>query len=95
MSLGIKVNLSPVKAWEQSCDALVLFVPEKEKDYFPLFKEINKRMNGALSSVLKEEHFIPKIGSFIVYHVSSGVKAKRVILLLLRCPAFRKSKKRE
>jgi leucyl aminopeptidase len=70
-----------VKAWEQSCDALVLYVPEKEKDYFPLFKEINKRMNGALSSVLKEEHFIPKIGSFIVYHASSGVKAKRVILV--------------
>ena len=80
MSFGIKVNLSSAKAWEQPCDALVLFVPEKEKDYFSIFKEVDQRLKGALTSVLKEEYFIPKIGSQIVYHVSEGLKAKRVIL---------------
>jgi leucyl aminopeptidase len=80
MNFAIKLNLSPAKTWDESCDALVLFVPEKEKDHFAIFKEVDRRLNGVLSGLLKEEHFIPKIGSFIVYHVAEGLKAKRVIL---------------
>jgi leucyl aminopeptidase len=83
MSLEIEVKLSQMKPWEESCDALVFFIPEKEQDYFSIFKDIDTRLNGALTSVLKEEYFQPKIGSVTVYHVSGGIAAKRVVLTSL------------
>lgn len=80
MTLQIDVKISGTKAAEERCDALVLFVPEKDHFQFEVTREIDKKLKKALASVLKDEQFQGKGGDVLVYHGTQALKARRVIL---------------
>lgn len=80
MTLPIEVKVSKGPAAEEAADALVLFVAEGEARPFEVFRNLDKRMNQALSSVIREEQFRGGVGDTVVYHTADAIRARRVIL---------------
>ncbi len=76
-------NSSPVT---DSCDALVLFVPEKKRVPSDIFKVVDAKLENRLSRLLKAEHFQGKPGETIVYHTNGTLPAGRVIITGLGKP---------
>src|SRR6188474_1174615 len=77
---NIDVQISEASLSAQKCDALVLFVPEKENAAFESFQAADKKLKNKLSTLLKEEHFSAKPGESLVFHTHGGIQAARVIL---------------
>lgn len=80
MTQPIEVKVSKASPAEEPADALVLFVAEGERRPFGVFRSLDKQMNQALSSVIREEQFRGKVGDTVVYHTANAIRAKRVIL---------------
>ncbi|HET6266076.1 MAG TPA: M17 family peptidase N-terminal domain-containing protein, partial [Acidobacteriota bacterium] len=72
-----KITLSNSRPFEETTDALVLFVPEKGA--FDAFTSVNSRAKNALSKLIQEEHFKAKVGECILFH-SPGMASRRIIL---------------
>jgi hypothetical protein len=77
---NIQIQISDFSPAEQTCDALVIFVPEKDPERFESFRMVNKKLKNALTAVIREEHFQGKTGETISYHSGGALEATRVIL---------------
>lgn len=80
MSNEIEAKVSDNRPQTEECDALVLFIPEKEHAAFEAFRQVDQKLGKALSNLLKQEHFGGKVGDTITYHVSGGISAGRIVL---------------
>jgi leucyl aminopeptidase len=78
MSEIVEVSISRARPFEQPCDALVVFLPEKEQT--EVFRNLDRHMKEALSAVVREEQFRGKVGDTVLYHTSNTIGARRVIL---------------
>ncbi len=79
MAQNIRLQISTAAPASEDCDALVIFVPQGEFTT-STFKELDRRLGGSLSKVLKQEKFQGKLGDQILYHASNGIRAPRVII---------------
>ncbi|HJZ11537.1 MAG TPA: M17 family peptidase N-terminal domain-containing protein, partial [Acidobacteriota bacterium] len=79
-TLGIQVKTSGAKPFEERCDALVLFVPQKNHEYFQVFRTVDQKTKKTLSSLLKSERFVGKIGESITYHTNHSLAPSRLII---------------
>jgi leucyl aminopeptidase len=80
MSHEIEVKTSDNRPQTEDCDALVLFIAEKESSAFEAFRQVDQTLGKALSALLKQEHFGGKVGDTITYHASGGISAGRIVL---------------
>src|SRR5262245_18825546 len=79
MAQDIRLQISTATPSTEDCDALVVFVPQGELTS-STFKDLDRRLGGSLSKVLKQEKFQGKLGDQILYHASNGIRAPRVIV---------------
>lgn len=79
MAQNIRLQISTSSPSTEDCDALVVFVPQGELET-PTFKDLDRRLGGSLSKVLKQEKFQGKLGDQILYHSSNALRASRVIV---------------
>ena len=76
----IDVSVSGIAPKDSDSDAVVVFVPEKDYRAFSSFQELDAKMEKALSTILKAEHFGGKQGDTLVYHTSGRIRSGRVIV---------------
>ena len=79
MAQNIRLQIGTATPAAEDCDALVVFVSQGEFTT-STFKDIDRRLGGSLSKVLKQEKFQGKLGDQILYHASNGIRAPRVII---------------
>src|SRR5688572_12080612 len=79
MSQNIDVKIRETSPIDETCDALVLFVPDKGEP-FEAFRAVDKKLKNKLSNLLKEEHFQPRPGESLVYHTNGALDASRIIV---------------
>jgi leucyl aminopeptidase len=76
-----RLHLSGLSPEKESCDALILFAAEKDLSAFETFRKVDRRIRKRLSALLVQEKFAGKIGDQIVYHATSGLRARRVVVV--------------
>lgn len=79
MAQDIRLQISSASPASEDCDALVVFVPQEELTS-SIFKDLDRRLGGALSKILRQEKFQGKVGDQILYHSSNSLRAARVIV---------------
>jgi leucyl aminopeptidase len=79
MAQNIRLQISSATPSTEDCDALVVFIPQGDLTS-ATFKDLDRRMSGSLSKVLKQENFQGKLGDQILYHSSNGTRAPRIIV---------------
>ena len=79
MKSNIEVKIRESSPLDETCDALVLFVPDKAEP-FEAFRAVDKKLKNRLSNLLKEEHFNPRPGESLVYHTNGAISASRIIV---------------